>query len=173
MKIAVIGSHGTRKSTFSYQLAGHYKELGKNVKLIQEVARQSPLGINDKFNIKSMYWIIMTQIAKELEAEKDHDIVICDRSVLDPLMYARASFNCMVFNLQDFIDDWMQTYDKIYFVYPDMQEIVADGVRDTNLEFRDKVHYEFQRYMQTMHLPNVKKILTSQILKQNNLEHLI
>lgn len=147
MKICVSGTHSSRKSTLSYQLAAYYKEKGLNVRLIQEIARKCPLGINDDFSHESMLWIYHTQVAEELASRKDHQIVVCDRSAIDPFMYGMAkNFDGKDSHLLlTFARLWMQTYDKIFFVMPDVPAI-KDGVRDTNEEFRLKVHEQFDYF---------------------------
>lgn len=174
MKIAIIGSHGTRKSTLSYQLAAYYKEIGKNVKLIQEVARSSPFGINENFNFDSMRWIIHTQIIKEMEAAKDHQVVICDRSSIDPIVYGMCSFEVdqEFEHLYQMAADWMGTYAEIIFVAPDLGTITPDGVRDTNLEFQHVIHCQMAAVLADMPeaiRDRIRTIRASQIEKQNQM----
>ncbi|MFH1637485.1 MAG: hypothetical protein ABIB71_03610 [Candidatus Woesearchaeota archaeon] len=44
-KIAIIGTHGTLKSTLAFYLCGELKEKGKNVELIQELVRKCPYEV--------------------------------------------------------------------------------------------------------------------------------
>src|SRR6188768_4363959 len=94
MKIAIVGTHGTGKSTLSYNLASYYKMKGKTVKIVQEVARSCPFPINEKMTIEAAKWIYLEHSRKELEASKN-EICIGDRSVFDSFAYAEY------FDLQD------------------------------------------------------------------------
>jgi len=59
-----------------------------------------------------------------------HDIVVCDRSVLDNyayLMFATGRQKA----IERFVDHWMKSYDVLFKV-PIVGEASADGVRDTD-----------------------------------------
>lgn len=145
MKIAVIGTHGTGKSTLSYFLASYYKMQGKNVKIVQEVARSCPFPINDGLTKESVLWIYHEHSRKELEASKLFDVAICDRSSFDSFVYAKH-FNIFDEGMQSsFIEakkNLMTGYDHVIFVRPDMP-LHADGVRSTNQYFQDSVDHIF------------------------------
>jgi len=49
------------------------------------VARRCPLPINQQTTVRAQDWILLTQMALEIEAAATHEIVLCDRSVLDNL----------------------------------------------------------------------------------------
>lgn len=141
VKICVVGSHGSGKTTLTYVMAAHYKATGKNVKIIQETARSCPCGINDKMNLNSAIWIHNSHVNKELEAiARDFDTIISDRSAIDPLLYARH-FDLgghYLEVLMDLATSWMQTYDRIFFIRPDAP-VQADGVRAVEEDFRESV----------------------------------
>ena len=61
MKIAVIGSHGTFKTTLIYFLAGVLKAKGRNVGIIPEVARACPYFKGSHGNVLAQNWILLTQ----------------------------------------------------------------------------------------------------------------
>jgi len=136
IKIAIVGTHGTGKSTLSYNLAAHYKSIGKSVKIVQEVARSCPFPINEKMTIEAAKWIFLEHSRKELEASKNQ-VVICDRSVLDSFIYAEY------FKLEDdLIDEYkrlalhkLKEYNKIIYIRPNLF-IHDDGVRAQDNEFQ-------------------------------------
>lgn len=143
MKIAIVGTHGTGKSTLSYLMASHYKKQGQNVKIIQEVARSCPFPINHGMTGEAAKWIYYEHARKELEAVAKHDVVIGDRSVFDSFIYA------LYFNLLESIKDLkvvafyqLETYDKIIFVRPDIT-IQTDGIRSIDPEFQNGVDQIF------------------------------
>ena len=51
MKIAFIGTHGVGKTTLCYELAGVLKRQNVHVDIVKEVARLSPLPINQKTSL--------------------------------------------------------------------------------------------------------------------------
>jgi nicotinamide riboside kinase len=130
MKVAFIGTHGVGKTTLCFDLAASLKRQNVNVDIVKEVARLSPLPINRKTSLEAQTWIFMTQIAEEIRSGSHHDVVVCDRSVLDN--YAYLMFACgRQRPIERFMDHWMKSYDLLFKV-PVSGEASADGVRDTD-----------------------------------------
>ncbi len=130
MKLAFIGTHGVGKTTLCYDLASVLKRQGINVDMVKEVARLSPLPINRKTSLEAQMWILTTQMAEEIRSGSQHDVVVCDRSVLDN--YAYMTFACgRQKPIERFVDYWMKTYDLLFKV-PISGSAAADGVRDTD-----------------------------------------
>jgi nicotinamide riboside kinase len=130
MKLAFIGTHGTGKTTLCYDLTAGLKRQGLNADMVKEVARLSPLPINRKTSLDAQTWILMTQVAEEIRSGSAHDIVVCDRSVLDN--YAYLMFACgRQRAVERFVDHWMKTYDVLIKV-PIVTPAAEDGVRDTD-----------------------------------------
>ena len=130
MKLAFIGTHGVGKTTLCYDLAAALKRQGINVDMVKEVARLSPLPINRKTSLDAQTWILTTQVAEEIRSGSQHEVVVCDRSVLDN--YAYLSFACgRQKPIERFVDYWIKTYDLLFKV-PLAGAAQADGVRDTD-----------------------------------------
>ncbi len=130
MKVAFIGTHGVGKTTLCYDLAAVLKRQGVNVDMVKEVARLSPLPINRKTSLEAQTWILATQMAEEIRSASQHEVVVCDRSVLDN--YAYMTFACgRQKPIERFVDYWMKTYDLLFKV-PISGSAAADGVRDTD-----------------------------------------
>lgn len=175
MKICCIGTHGTGKTTLCYQQAAYYKTLGKNVKLINETARSCPFPLNLNFNAYGAMWIIHTHIKKELEAIARHaEMIICDRSPVDSVMYAIANgcnIGHQIHNLYRLADDWMDTYDQIFYVRPDGNQAVPDGIRSSDENFRKKVEDCFDDWMEKCNMSihhKIKIIKSSSIFSLKN-----
>ena len=137
MKIAIVGTHGTGKSTLSYLMASHYKKQGKNVKIIQEVARSCPFPINHGMTVEAAKWIYYEHARKELEAVAKHDVVIGDRSVYDSFVYASyfQLFGGDLHDLDIIAYEHLSTYDRVVFVRPDIP-LQTDGTRSPDVEFQ-------------------------------------
>ena len=130
MKVAFIGSHGVGKTTLCYDLAAVLKRQGLSVDIIKEVARLSPLPINRKTSLDAQTWILTTQIAEEIRSASQHQVVVCDRSVLDNYAYMVLACGRQRW-LERLINHWMRSYDLLFKV-PVSGEAAADGVRDTD-----------------------------------------
>ena len=87
VKLAFIGTHGVGKTTLCYDLAAILKKRGLHVDIVKEVARLSPLPINRQTSLEAQMWILSTQIAEEIRSAAHHEVVVCDRSVLDNYAY--------------------------------------------------------------------------------------
>jgi nicotinamide riboside kinase len=130
LKVAFIGTHGVGKTTLCYDLAALLKRQGVHVDIVKEVARLSPLPINRKTSLEAQTWIVMTQVAEEIRSASHHEVVVCDRSVLDN--YAYMVYACgRQKPIERFVDHWMKTYDLLFKV-PMSGTPAADGVRDTD-----------------------------------------
>jgi thymidylate kinase len=131
MKVAFIGTHGVGKTTLCYDLAALLKRRDLSVDIVKEVARLSPLPINRKTSLDAQTWILMTQVAEEIRSASSHQVVICDRSVLDN--YAYMVLACGRQKAFDrLVDHWMKTYDLLFKVPMSEGTVSADGVRDTD-----------------------------------------
>lgn len=91
--VAVCGVHGSGKSCIMGKLEKHYKSHGNSVYVVNEVARDCarkfPLGT---LQLQRKIWY--EHWRREMEAAKSGvDIVLCDRSVMDNLVYLRDILN--------------------------------------------------------------------------------
>lgn len=166
MKIAIIGTHGTGKTTLSFNLAAYYKMHGKTVKIIQEVARSCPFPINEKMTIEAAKWIFLEHSKKELEASKNQ-IVIGDRSVYDSFAYAEY-FNIsddILKNYEKQALSQLDRYDKLIYIRPD-SFIQDDGVRSKDIEFQTSVDRVFEKNLRNF---TYIEIQSSKIFEDSNL----
>lgn len=148
--IAITGTHGTGKTTLSFQLAAEYKKLGANVKIIQEVARSCPFPLNEKMTRETALWIYHEHSKKELEACRDHDVVICDRTSFDSFVYAEVLGITLEYLERRSARIHLEEYDTIYFIRRDNEKIKDDGIRSTNFEFQSKVDVLFYHLLENV-----------------------
>jgi nicotinamide riboside kinase len=122
------------KTTLCFDLAALLKRQDIHVDIVKEVARLSPLPINQKTTLEAQLWILTTQVAEEIRSAAHHRVVVCDRSVLDN--YAYMVFACgRQKPIERFVDFWMKSYDVLFKVPPPLAPASEDGVRDTDLFF--------------------------------------
>ncbi len=137
MKVALIGTHGVGKTTLCYELAARLKRLDVNVEMVREVARRCPLPINTETSVAAQEWILHTQMAWEIEAEATHELVLCDRSVLDNYCYlVHASGTSPMW--EGVLDHWMASYDLLVYV-PIWRRPTPDGVRAVDPSFQERI----------------------------------
>jgi nicotinamide riboside kinase len=137
VKIAFIGTHGVGKTTLCYDLAAILKKRGLHVDIVKEVARLSPLPINRQTSLEAQMWILATQIAEEVRSAAHHEVVVCDRSVLDNYAYLVFAAGKQRW-LEPLVNRWMRTYDLLFKV-PISGTASADGIRDTDEFFMRQI----------------------------------
>ncbi len=133
MKLAFIGSHGVGKTTLCYDVAALLKRRDIHVDIVKEVARLSPLPINRKTSRDAQTWILTTQVAEEIRSAAHHQVVVCDRSVLDNYAYMVLACGRQK-GIERFVDYWMKSYDLLFKV-PLSGPGRDDGFRDTDQFF--------------------------------------
>lgn len=150
-KICIMGTHGCGKSTLSYMMASNHKKEGSNVKIVQEVARTCPYSLNEGMTHWGCLWIYHEHMKKELDAMKDHEVVICDRSVMDSFIYAKVKgcFHDWMEVFEAGAYEWMKTYNRIIYVTPGSKEPIQDGTRSVDKKFQIDVKNEFDKWLST------------------------
>lgn len=133
MKVAFIGTHGVGKTTLCYDMVACLKRRGVNADMVKEVARLSPLPINRQTSLDAQIWILMTQVAEEIRSAAQHEVVVCDRSVLDNYAYLARACGRQP-ELEAFVVYWMRSYDRLFKV-PVTGLAPPDGVRDVDDRF--------------------------------------
>ena len=152
MKVAFIGSHGVGKTTLCYDLAALLKRQGVHVDIVKEVARLSPLPINRQTSLDAQTWILMTQVAEEIRSAAQHEVVVCDRSVLDNYAYMMLACGRQK-PIERFVAYWMKTYDLLFKV-PMSGAASADGVRDTDEFFMRSIDGLVDTLLGEMKIPH-------------------
>ena len=147
-KVALIGTHGVRKSTYCHGLIHYLKQRKVNAEMLGEVARSSPFPINEETTENSQRWILYNQLTKELEYElQNPEILVCDRSILDNYSYLVEAFG-KKYDLDLLVNNHINTYDAVIRVPLKNGEIDDDGVRSTNLEFQKKIDFRVFRLLE-------------------------
>lgn len=136
-KIAFIGTHGVGKTTLCYGLAARLKRRDVALDIVHEVARRSPLPINEATTTTAQRWILLTQIAEELVACARYPVVLCDRSVLDNYVYLLLAAGADA-DFEPLVERWLASYDLLVYV-PILETPSPDGVRAADPGFQRAV----------------------------------
>lgn len=144
---AVVGTHSTRKTTAVGHLAAAAKAAGLSFEVVAEVARTSPLAVNEAATSRSQLWIAMTQVARELEAASRANALITDGALInDFAYYLRAASGRDEFEIRSLVTRWTATTDRFLFLRPDV-DAVEDGLRSTEAAFRADIDRELARLL--------------------------
>lgn len=143
IKVALIGAHGTGKTTICHELVSELKKRGLSAHYLVEIAREARKAgfkLNEGTTKESQEWILHTQMAKELEfgAAGDVDFLVCDRSVLDNYIYYLAQFGKHEL-LDSVVDSWTKTYSFLFKVPINNSYLTPDKVRSTDPVFQKKI----------------------------------
>lgn len=142
--IAVSATQGCGKTTIVYGIATFLKKLGKNVAVINELARECPFPINQEADDMTQTWIATKQMTKEFEKLGKYEFLIVDRSVLDPICYSQVigKPEWTSHLLTDYLVAHVKTYyKKLYLLDPFLFNWnTVDNIRDNDKQFRDNVH---------------------------------
>lgn len=126
-KIAVIGTHQVGKTLLCNMISTNLRKRGICHDLIDENVYDCPLPIGECQDNNSTYWLIASQIKAEMKAAaEDSNVIVCDRSVIDPLIYMLYSCPSMVSDeLVNFVNDYSLTYTKIVLIRPNRRVITS------------------------------------------------
>lgn len=154
LKIAFIGSHGVGKTTLCYGIAARLKSRDLGVEVVHEVARRSPLPINEETSLAAQSWILHTQIAEEVVAQARYPLVVCDRSVLDNYVYLLLAAGRQA-GLEGLVAHWMRSYNLLVEV-PIVDSLSPDGIRSANPSFQRAVEERLGRELSERGLPTLR-----------------
>lgn len=152
-KIGIIGTESTGKTTLCLNLQKNFKLSnifkGLKIEILEEVCRKSPGNLNKGGTLENEQWIYYKQYVSELEKSLSGvDILMCDRTVLDPLVYSQALgfYDFVIDNIESAVK-WLRTYDILFFKRPlSGVSMVDDGVRSNDHKFRKEIDMLFKYY---------------------------
>lgn len=155
-RISISGSHSTGKSTVIEALKNN-KSISKRFTFVQEVLRsikKSGFKINELGNDNTQ----MLVMARFLEYAT-MDNVILDRCALDGLVYSaylyeKSQIRKNTLRIAESIFENVK-YDIMFYIAPEF-DIVPDGVRSVNLEFRDRIAELFEEYMEAYKIEPIR-----------------
>ncbi|TDD93843.1 AAA family ATPase [Actinomadura rubrisoli] len=93
--IAIEGTHASGKTTLVHALTSHYREHGVHVACTGEPARVSPfmedivLHHVGTFDVVAELDALGAQLTAQLRTARHHQLLICDKTLLNAVAYAR------------------------------------------------------------------------------------
>ncbi len=140
MKIAIIGTHSTGKTSIIQQLSLVLKNRGKRVFIVAELSRRAPGVINEDTALATQLWIQEKQKQEEGVPMDINGVMLCDRSTIDNFAYLqRVAGSADISAIEKDAVKHMQTYDFIFKTKKLNVSAVADGVRSVTDSFRDNI----------------------------------
>ena len=158
IKIGITGTHGSEKSTLASRLAYCCRDAGKKVIVVDEVARSCAHPLR---TIEAQEWIWAEQMRREKHAiVQDVDVIVCDRTVLDNLMYYRYIIEQST-SLEQWMPhwmrwwdlyresmDWMPTYTQVISLPLNLEWIKApDPLRPKSPEYAKRIDRLYDRFV--------------------------
>jgi len=165
MKICFTGTQSTGKSTLLEAIKGHSESMGdkdlnflKNHSFLTELVRgfnRQNVAINEKTNFDSQI-LIFNEIVKNLLLVEDF---VTDRGLIDALSYTHWAYHNgnfaenekFILSQQIFLTlRYIKKYDLIFYFPASDIELVGDGVRSENAEYRQKIDEIIYWYLTDM-----------------------
>ncbi len=147
MKIAIVGTSSTGKTTLITKLTDRLRELRHSVEVVPEVARECPYPLNEGSTLEAQQWILAKQLEHEHRIDHRGKIVLCDRASIDNWAYFFRAFHhaprtrCDVHIWEALAVDHAASYDFIFKTQKLPLGAVADGVRSGNELFREEIDH--------------------------------
>jgi nicotinamide riboside kinase len=158
IKIVLIGTLSVGKTSVFNILKRKYNN-NKNFAFVREAARDfiNKYKLKDRSSIKIQKEIQDLIWNREKSAYKTNaKIIICDRSVIDPVVYSRfygkLKESKILFKR---IEQWLKSYSNTKFLLFDILNwrFAPDKTRFENEEKRIKIHKEYVRFLNENKLP--------------------
>lgn len=142
MKISVIGSHGTGKSTICKELSTMF-----NLNIIPDVvpeAFRKGFTINENTPPETQLWILTKQL--ELERNTPEDWIM-EKSLWDNIIYGSLSIkDKKVLMVMEEIVNKNAKYDIVFYL-PIEFGIEDDGLRSLDSNFQSEIDVRFKKYL--------------------------
>ena len=161
-KIGLCGVHGAGKTAKAKELRDHYADLGNMVLIVDEVARSCPHTLG---TIEGQEWIWAEQMKREKYAmTQDVDMIICDRTVMDNLMYYKDIIETTVgyadisnhhkltqrwWDLYVEAVAWLPTYTQVIRMPLNLEWLQADDpIRPKDVKYARRIDALFDQFVQ-------------------------
>lgn len=168
-KIALVGAHGTGKTTLVNFITERLKERGIYVENTPEVPRKlCDLAKDPSFlrrgknSILKQALILQAQVQVEIQkmSQPWTELLICDRAILDHWAYFAYLFGNTLkkenlFTLYEyFVSEYSRTYDKLFYIpieFPPQD----DGIRESDEVFQHCIDMTIIQILSKFCIPHV------------------
>ena len=123
-KFALTGVHGSGKTTLLAKIERKLTRRGISCTHVAEAAQTCPLQIGKNTSFDAQTWIFAEQMQQEIiAATYGAQVVLCDRTLLDNVMYLRRLIDTEKENhnhirtmkaMRELAIAWIETYDYQY-----------------------------------------------------------
>lgn len=140
MKIGLCGTMSVGKTTLVNALKerDEFKDYMFRTERSKELMAQG-IPLNTDSTLKGQT-VFLAERTSELMCEN----VITDRTVIDVMAFAKASKSMNYVDKEEFINyakRFIREYDYIFYVSPVGVEIEDNGIRETNVDYRDLINF--------------------------------
>lgn len=140
MKIAIIGTHSTGKTTLMEHLHTTLRANKKHVDIVPEFARLCPFPINESTTREAQTWILEQQMLHEYLEHDEDTFLLCDRATIDNFAYMyRATNGQQTEGYEALAVDHMSTYNYVFKTTKLDIDPVYDKIRSTDGTFRQEI----------------------------------
>ena len=156
MKIGISGVHGSGKTTLLNNEM--FRSCTKCDEVTRTVKKEYNVEINEQGNDVTQKLIMREHMANLILNHR----MVTDRTVIDCMAYTHYLYDNKQVSKDtlDYISmcysKLVRKYDLIFYLVPVEDEIADDGVRSTNVEFRDKMIEYFEKYINHFNVVKVK-----------------
>lgn len=134
--VAIEGTHASGKTTLVHALVAHYQAQGVLVGCSEEPARASPFmeeivihGRGD-FDLVAEVDLFGAQLSEQLRASRQLQLLICDKTVVNVLAYARLVLDAspgthtaaVLAAIAQFCSAWAPVYDAVFYCADSYQQ---------------------------------------------------
>ena len=148
MIVSFTGAQSTGKTTLLNILKSKNKDINFIDEVTRRINREYDLPINESGSTLTQLMIIADHVAN-IFRKYDSDLVILDRCIIDGLVYSEWLYDnnnisiSMVDLATEIYHSIYKKYDIIFYTDPKDVELVDDGERSIDKQFRDDIISSF------------------------------
>ena len=152
MIISFTGAQSTGKTTLLNLIRDKNYDFNYVDEVTRRIKREYNLPINESGGDITQSMIMADHIANVYK-KGDHDVTVLDRCAVDGVVYTQWLYNngqvekATLDHAKLMFEMLIEEYDAIFITSPIDVELVDDGERSTNIEFREDIQSLFDMYI--------------------------
>lgn len=162
MIISFTGAQSTGKTTLLNLIRDKNYDFNYVDEVTRRIKREYNLPINESGGDITQSMIMADHIANVYK-KGDHDVTVLDRCAVDGVVYTQWLYNngqvekATLDHAKLMFEMLIEEYDAIFITSPIDVELVDDGERSTNIEFREDIQSLFDMYIGHLMVDNKDK----------------